>query len=136
MLHSSNELEVLAYDLGAHKVLRQTTIAVPKVHGTRATDGLAVSPDGQMLAYVEGHEPCLVLLLSTKDFSEIRRTTALPFSADDHQRMFAGFDGDDQLALASNVYRYGKPEIKGIRFLKLSESDLRVISDTKLQGIV
>jgi hypothetical protein len=89
MLHSSNELEVLAYDLGAHKVLRQAAIAVPKVHGARAADGLAISPDGQMLAYVEGHEPGLVLLLSTKDFSEIRRTTVLPFSADDHQRMFA-----------------------------------------------
>lgn len=63
----SNQLQVLAYDLDSHKELRHVTISVPKVHGERASDGLALSKDGQTLAYVEAHEPYLVLLLSTKD---------------------------------------------------------------------
>jgi hypothetical protein len=94
LLRTSNQLQVVAYDLNSHKELQHVVISVPKVHGARASNGLALSKDGQTLAYVEAHEPYLVLLLSTKDLSEIRRSDSLPFSDRDHQRMFAGFDGD------------------------------------------
>jgi hypothetical protein len=134
LLRSSNQLQVLAYDLGSHKELRHVTITVPKVHGARASNGLALSRDGQTLAYVEAHEPYLVLLLSTKDLSEKRRSDSLPFSDRDHQRMFAGFDGD-QICLASNYYQYGKPEVNGLRFIRLSASDLKLTSDTKMLGV-
>lgn len=133
-LRSSDQLQVLAYDLGSHKELRHMSIPVPKVHGWRASDGLALSKDGQSLAYVEAHEPYLVLLLSTKDLSEIRRSNVLPFSDRDHQRLFAGFDGD-QLCLASNYYQYGKPEVNGLRFIRLGASDLKATSDTKIAGV-
>jgi hypothetical protein len=49
--------------------------------------------------------------------------------------VFAGFDGD-QLGMASNVYQYGKSEGNGLRFVRLGMSDLKLISDTKAQGIV
>lgn len=133
-LRSSNQLEVLAYDLDSHKELRHVTIPVPKVHGPRASDGLAISKDGQTLVYVEAHEPYLVLLLSAKNLSEIRRSNALPFSDRDHQRLFAGFDGD-QICLASNYYQYGKPEVNGLRFIRLGTSDLKPTSDTKILGV-
>jgi hypothetical protein len=83
---------------------------------------------------VEAHEPYLVLLLSTKDLSEIRRSDSLPFSDRDHQRMFAGFDGD-QICLASNYYEYKKPEVNGLRFIRLNASDLKPTSDTKMLGV-
>jgi len=133
-LRFSSELHVLAYDPSKRKEVRRVTISVPKVHGARASEGLAVSADGHALAYVEAYDPCLVLLLSTTDLSEIRRTVALPFSAQDHQRIFAGFD-QDQLALASNVYQYARPEMAGLRFIRLSTSDLKPSSDTKAPGI-
>lgn len=133
-LQFSEQLQVLAYDFGSRKELRHATIPIPKVHGPRASDGLALSKDGRMLAYVEAREPYLVLLLSAGDLSEIRRSNVLPFSAQDHQRMFAGFDGE-QLALASNMYQYGKPEINGLRFIRLGASDLKPVSDAKVPGI-
>jgi hypothetical protein len=135
LLRYSSELQVAAYDLTSHKELQHVVIAVPKVHGERASDGLALSKDGQTLAYVEAHEPYLVVLLATKDLSEIRRSNTLPFSDRDHRRLFAGFDGE-QLCLASNYYQYGKPEVNGLRFIRLDVSDLKLASDTKAQGVV
>lgn len=58
----------------------------------------------------------------------------LPSSDRDHQRLFAGFDGD-QICLASNYYQYGKPEVNGLRFIRLGISDLKPISDTKILGV-
>lgn len=134
LLRSSNQLQVVAYDLNSRKELQHVAISVPKVHGARASNGLAISKDGQTLAYVEAHEPYLVLLLSTKDLSEKRRSDTLPFSDRDHQRMFAGFDGD-QICLASNYYEYKKPEVNGLRFIRLNASDLKPNSDTKMLGV-
>lgn len=134
LLRFSNQLQVVAYDLNTHKELRHVVISVAKVHGARASDGLALSKDGQTLAYVEAHEPYLVVLLATKDLSETRRSVTLPFSDRDHQRLFAGFDGE-QLCLASNYYQYGKPEVNGLRFIRLSASDLKPTSDTKITGV-
>jgi hypothetical protein len=130
LLRFSTQLQVLAYDLNTHQELRHVVISVPKVHGPRAADGLFLSKDGQTLAYAELHDPGLVLLLAAKSLSEIRRSNTLPFTSQDHQRVFAGFDGD-QLGMASNVYQYGKSEGNGLRFVRLGMSDLKLISDTK-----
>lgn len=134
LLRFSNKLQVIAYDLNKHKELQHVVIPVPKVHGARASDGLALSKDGQILAYVEAHAPYIILLLATKNLSEIRRSNALPFSDRDHQRLFAGFDGN-QLCLASNYYQHGKPEVNGLRFIRLSAFDLKPTSDTKIAGV-
>jgi hypothetical protein len=48
--------------------------------------------------------------------------------------MFAGFDGD-HLCIASNVFEYGKPQLEGLRFIRLRLSDLKPSSDTKIQGV-
>ena len=134
LLRFSNRLEVVAYDLDARKELQHVTISVPNVHGARASEGLFLSKDGQNLAYAELHEPGLILVLATKNLAEIRRSTALPFASQDHQRMFAGFDGD-QLCLGSNYYQYGKPELSGLRFIRLRVSDLKPGSETKIAGV-
>jgi hypothetical protein len=134
LLRFSNKLEIVAYDLNTHKELQHVTISVPKVHGARASEGLFLSEDGQTLAYAELHDPGLILLLGAKNLAEIRRSTVLPLTSLDHQRMFAGFDGD-QLCLASNYYQYGKPEVNGLRFIRLRVSDLGVGSDTKISGV-
>lgn len=134
LLRFSNKLEVVAYDLNARKELQHVTISVPKVHESRASEGLYVSEDGRTLAYAELHEPGLILLVATKNLAEIRRSTLLPFTPQDHQRMFAGFDGD-QLCMASNVFEYGKPELEGLRFIRLWLSDLKPSSDTKINGL-
>ena len=135
VLRFSNQLCVLAYDLSSLKEIRHVVIVVPKVHGARASSGLALSKDGQTLAYSELHDPFVILLLSTKDLSEVRRSTALPLGPQDHQRLFAGFDGDE-LAVASNVYQTGKPETYGLRFIRLGLSDLTPVSDKKTQGVL
>jgi len=134
VLRFSNQLQVVAYDLGSHKELQHVTISVPKVHGARASEGLFLSEDGQTLAYAELHEPDLILLLATKNLAEIRRSNTLPFTPQDHQRMFAGFD-QGQLCMASNVFEYGKPELEGLRFIRLGISDLKPSSDIKISGV-
>lgn len=134
LLRFSNKLEVVAYDLNAHKELQHVTISVPKVHGARASEGFYVSKDGQTLGYAELHEPSLILLLAAKNLAEIRRSTVLPFTPQDDQRMFAGFDGD-QLCLGSNYFQYGKPEVDGLRFIRLDASDLKTTSDKKISGV-
>lgn len=134
LLRFSNKLEVVAYDLNTHKELQHVTISVPKVHGARASEGLYLSEDGQTLAYAELHEPGLILLLAAKTLVEIRRSDALPFTSQDHQRMFAGFD-QDQLCMASDVFKYGKPNLEGLRFIRLRVSDLKPGSDTKISGV-
>jgi hypothetical protein len=135
LLRFSNQLRVLAYDLRSNKELRNVLTNVPKVHGARASSGLALSKDGQTLAYSELYDPFLILLLSTKDLSEIRRSTVPPFGPLAHQRTFVGFDGDE-LGIASNEYQYGKPDTYGLRFIRLGLSDLKPASDRKIQGIV
>jgi hypothetical protein len=134
LLRFSNKLEVVAYDLNAHKELQHVTISVPKVHGARASEGLFLSGDGQNLAYAELHEPGLILLLAAKNLAEIRRSTVLPLTPQDHQRMFAGFDGD-QLCFGSNYFQSGKPEVDGLHFIRLDASDLKTTSDTKITGV-
>ena len=134
VLRFSSQLQVVAYDLKAHKELQHATISVPKVHGARASDGLFLSEDGQTLAYAELHEPGLILMLTTKNLAEIKRSNALPFTPQDHQRLFAGFDGD-QLCIASNFYQAGKPDVSGLRFIRLGLADLKFTSDTKATGV-
>lgn len=134
LLRFSSKLEVVAYDLNTHKELRHVTISVPKVHGARASEGFFLSEDGQTLAYAELHDPGLILLLTAKNLAEIRRSNVLPYTSQDHQRMFAGFDGD-QLCMASDVFEYGKPELEGLRFIRLRLSDLKPSSDTKISGL-
>ena len=134
LLRFSNRLEVVAYDLHAHKELRHVTISVPKVHGARASEGLFLSEDGQNLAYAELHNPGLILLLAAKNLAEIRRSDTLPFAAQDHQRMFAGFD-QNQLCLASNSFELGRPNLEGLRFIRLQVADLKPGSETKINGV-
>lgn len=134
LLRFSNKLQVVAYDLNTHKELRHVTISVPKVHGARASEGLFISKDGQTLAYAELHEPGLILLFAAKSLAEIRRSNMLPFTAQDYERMFAGFD-QDQLCMASNSYDLGKPNLEGLRFIRLRVSDLKLGSDTKISGV-
>jgi hypothetical protein len=134
LLRFSDKLEVIAYDLNAQKELQHVTIFIPKVHGARASEGLFLSEDGQTLAYAELHEPDLILLLATKNLAEIRRSNTLPFTSQDHRRMFAGFESD-QLCISSNVYQYAKPAVSGLRFIRLGIADLRTKSDTKAIGV-
>lgn len=134
LLRFSNRLEVVAYDLNTHKELKHVTLRVPKVHGARVSEGLYLSENGQTLAYAELHEPGLILLLAAKNLAEIRRSDSLPFTSQDHQRMFAGFD-QDQLCMASKVFEYGKPNLEGLRFIRLRASDLKTGSDTKISGV-
>lgn len=127
-LRQSDQLRVMAYDLRTRKVLRSGTIAVPKVRGSRASNGLVLSPDGATLAYVEIHEPSLILLLSSKDLSEVRRSSSVPFNAKDYQRQFAGFDADGHLSFAS--INGDKP-----RFVRVSSSDFKIVSETRATEI-
>ncbi len=123
-LRFSSQLEVLVYDTGSRKELRHVTIPVPKVHGARAADGLFLSKDGQVLAYAELHDPHLLLLLSTKDLSEIRRSTTLPFTSEDRKRVFAGFDNDNLLIFASI-------NANGLRLIRVNTATMKGSSDTK-----
>jgi hypothetical protein len=127
-LRQSDQLRVLAYDLRTRKVLMSGTIAVPKVRGSRASNGLVLSPDGATLAYVEIHEPSLILVLSTKNLSEVRRSSSVPFTAKDYQRQFAGFDGDGRLSFAS--INGDKP-----RFVRVSSSDFKIVSEVRATEI-
>lgn len=127
-LRQSDQLQVVAYDLNSRKVLQQKAISVPKVRGSRATNGLALSPDGALLAYVEIHDPSLVLLLSTKDLTEVRRSSVVPFGAKDYQRQFVGFDADGLLSFTS--INGDKP-----RFIRVSTSDFKIVSDTRATAI-
>jgi hypothetical protein len=134
LLRFSNQLQVVAYDLKTHKELQRVAISVPRVHGARASDGLFLSEDGQTLAYAELHEPGLIVLLGTKNLAEIKRSDALPFAPQDHQRVFAGFD-HDQLCIASNFYQAGKPDVSGLHFIRLGLADLKPTADTKATGV-
>ena len=134
LLRFSNKLEVVAYDLNAHKELQHVTISVPKVHGARASEGLFLSEDGKTLAYAELYEPGVILLLETKNLAEIRGSSAPPFTSEDHRRMFAGFD-HDKLCMASSSYGSNNPNEDGLRFIRLGISDLKPVSDTRAIGV-
>jgi hypothetical protein len=75
-----------------------------------------------MLIYAEIHEPNLLLVLSAKDLSEVRRTETLPFSSGDSYRLFAGFDESGLLSFASG--RSGK-----FRFVRMNLSDFKITSE-------
>lgn len=121
-LRSSNQLQVLAYDPNSQKVLRHRTLVLPKVSGARVSDGLAISPDGSILAFVEMSEPVCIVLIRADTLSEIRRTDQLPFGQEDYRRHFAGFDGQNQLSFQS--IHNGQP-----RFLRLSSENYSRVSD-------
>jgi hypothetical protein len=121
LLRFSSRLQVSAFDLTTRRELRHAAIDVPRVHGARAADGFFLSPDGQELVYAEIHEPDLLLVLSAKDLSEVRRTTDLPFASGDSYRLFAGFDGSGLLSFASA--RAGK-----LRFVRANPSDFKITS--------
>jgi len=122
LLRFSNKLQVSAFDLATHKELRHTVVDVPRVHGARAAEGFYLSPDGQTLVYAELHEPNLLLVLSAKDLSEVRRTDALPFTSADRYRLFAGFDESGLLSFSS------APSGK-LRFVRMNLSDFKIASD-------
>jgi hypothetical protein len=126
---NSNRLELVAYDLNTQKELRHATLPVPEVYGTRAADGLYLSPDGQTLAYAELHDPCLLLLISARDLNELRRSTSLSFVEKDPtssrgqgDELFAGFDGRGLLSIALR-----RPS-KGVRLVRIDPAQLKVIS--------
>lgn len=122
VMRFSTQLQVSAFDLPTHKELRHTVINVPRVHGARAAEGFYLSPDGQTLVYAELHDPNLLLVLSAKDLSEVRRTDALPFTSSDSYRLFGGFDETGLLSFASA--RSGK-----LRFVRMNLSDFKIASD-------
>jgi len=122
MLHVSTELQLSAFDLATHKELRHVVINVPRVHGARAAEGFYLSPDGQTLIYAELHEPSLLLVLSAKDLSEVRRTDALPFTSSDSYRLFGGFNEGSLLSFSSA--RSGK-----LRFVRMNLSDFKIASE-------
>ena len=121
-LRSSNQLQVLAYDLLSRKQLKHSIIALPKVTGIRISDGLAISADGAMLAYVEMSDPVAVILLESVNLSEVRRSSRLPFGDEDRRRRFAGFDARNQISFES-VYR-DQP-----RFVRLNPGNFSQSSD-------
>ncbi|MDP8991269.1 MAG: hypothetical protein M3N41_14460, partial [Acidobacteriota bacterium] len=121
-LRSSNQLQVLAYDLLSRKQLKHSTIPLPKVTGIRISDGLTISSDGALLAYVEMSDPVAVILLETASLSEVRRSSQLPFAEEDRRRRFAGFDAQNQLSFES-VYR-DQPH-----FVRLNSENFRQSSD-------
>lgn len=120
LLKFSSQLQVSAYDVETHKLLRHAVIDIPRVHGARASEGFFVSPDGGTLVYAEIHEPNLVLLLSTKDLSEVGHTGVLPFTTADSYRLFAGFDRDGLLSFASS--RFDK-----LRFARMSPINFEIL---------
>lgn len=122
LLRFSTQLQVAAYDLTTHKELRHAVVNVPRVHGARASAGLFLSPDKQWLVYAELHDPALLLVLSAKDLSEVRRTNSLPFLEKDRHRVFAGFDQQGFVSLAA--VRADK-----LRFIRLTLPDIRTASD-------
>jgi hypothetical protein len=133
-LGSSKELQVAAYDLSTGKELRRAAMNVPQVHGRRVAEGLYLSEDGEMLAYAEAHKPYLVLLISTKDLSELRRSTTLPLTdaarapnriIDD---VFGGVDSRGLLSFAFN-------EKEGLRFLRVDPSNLKVVSNVTAERL-
>jgi hypothetical protein len=121
-LRSSNQLQVVAFDLASRKELKRATIALPKVTGVRISDGFALSVDGATLAYAEMSDPVTVILLRTDNLSEIRRSDQVPFNDEDRRRHFAGFDGQNHLSFES-VYR-DQP-----RFVRLSSADFSRFSE-------
>jgi hypothetical protein len=134
-LGSSKKLQVVAYDLSTGRELRRATINVPHVHGTRVAEGLYLSEDGQMLAYAEAHKPYLVLLISTRNLSELRRSATLPLTdvADEApgiiiRDVFGGFDSRGLLSFAFS-------EKQGLRFLRVDPSNLKVVSNVTAKGL-
>jgi hypothetical protein len=81
-----------------------------------------------MLAYVEIHNPSLILLLSTKDLSEIGRSYSAPFTGADYRCEFDGFDGDNRLSFMS--FSRDVP-----RFVRVSAADFNVVSDTRTSSL-
>jgi hypothetical protein len=129
-LRRSDKLQVVAYDLNSQKELRHATISVPEVRGARAAEGLNLSEDGQVLAYAEVHDPCVLLLISTRDLTELRRSMSLPFVHQDHEwprdsrtELFAGFDKSGFLSFAFDRY-------EGMRFVRIDPANLNVVSNT------
>lgn len=108
LLRGSEQLQVVAYETASHKELKHTTLNVPKVRGTRASEKLALSADGNMLAYVETGAPSILLLISTKDLSEIRRLAGLPYQEKPDRyeagpSHFDGFDAENNLCFQSST---------------------------------
>jgi hypothetical protein len=132
-LHRSEQLQVISYDLISRKGLLHQTISVPKLSGARASEKLALSRDGETLAYVETGSPVLVLLISAKSLSEMRRLQSLPFHEDNDRyeagpSHFYGFDDEGNLCFRSSTRT--KP-----RFLCVNSSDFKVVADTEASAL-
>lgn len=129
LLRGSDQLQVVAYETASHKELKHTTLNVPKIRGTRASEKLALSADGSMLAYVETGEPSILLLISTKDLSEVRRLARLPYQEEAGRyeagpSHFDGFDAENNLCFQSSTR-------KNPRFVRVTSADFKVVSDTE-----
>jgi hypothetical protein len=122
LLRFSSRLQVSSFDLATRKELKHAVVSVPRVRGARSIDGFFLSPDGQTLVYAEVYEPNVLLVLSAKDLSEIRRTNAAPFASRDSRRLLAGFDKSGLLTFAS---------IRGpnLRFIRMDLSNFKITSD-------
>lgn len=127
LLKKSNRLELAKYEIASRKEILHVSIPVPEIRGPRASNGLYLSRDGKTLAYAELHSPYLLVLVSTADLAEVRRSTVLPFKDEDHLRSFFGFDEDGDLCFASN-------RRSGLRFLRMSSATLKVVSETSTGG--
>jgi hypothetical protein len=133
-LGRSKKLQVAAYDLHNGKELHRAIIDVPQVHGKRVAEGLYLSKDRKVLAYAEAHKPYLVLLISSRDLSELRRSTTLPLTdvaeASDTiiRDVFGGFDNRGLLSFAFS-------EKQGLRFLRVDPSNLKVVSNVTAKGL-
>lgn len=126
-LKRSKQLVVLAYDIKSSREIRRSVFNVPTVHGPRVANGLYMSKDGQ-LAYAELHNPCLTLLISTHDLSEIRRSNSPLFTSKDSQETFAGFDNNGFLSFASD-------STEGLRFIRVEKANLQAISNTTANSV-
>ncbi len=133
-LARSKKLQVTAYDLTSGKELRHATINLPDVRGKRVAEGLYLSKDGQVLAYAEAHKPYLLLLISTGNLSELRRSTNLPLTDVAEapntiiHDVFGGFDSRGMLCFAF-------AEKQGLRFLRVDPSNLKVVSNVVARGL-
>jgi hypothetical protein len=122
ILRFSDQLQVAVFDLATRKELKRSVITVPRVHGARAAEGFYLSSDGQKLVYAELHSPNLLLVLSANDLTEIRRTDSLPFSSEDRERLFAGFD-------ESGFLCFGSSRSDRLRFIRMNLSNFDVASE-------
>ena len=106
--------------------------SVPKVQGARANRRpIPLESMAMMLAYVEIHNPTLILLLSTKDLSEIRCSNAVPFTDAVYSCKFDGFDD-----VAIQPYKlHVSSVVMSLVLFALAQRIIKVVSDTSASAL-